>query len=480
MAIYSDLSKLGRVELPSGTKYALIDVDGRAIIAPNFSASASYSAGDHVIYGDNLYRAKASVSAGAWDSTKWDNVTVDSEIKRLESSIAGGIHYRGKTTTALYDGATTNPISISGSSYTAESGDLVIVDLANVATTYATATAYAAHVYIVNDGIYYITTSAITAGENTSITAIASKLDALTSDPEFLFDGAKWSLMGSIADGLGDLAFKDTASGSYVKPTGSGSVTINTYSPEKKKLSTTTITGTDGTVNASNITDVGSGTFATADAEATTVATAAGSATRVGNADVGDSVAVGTSLTGTTTFVTTAIKDASLTGTTTFNTDAIKSATLGGTTTFATSGITTTVDGDCLTFGSAGTGTVTISTASASTGTVGISTTASGSTDKGTVTLGTTNITPAKAVSNTSTTVLGVGGTTSIRGVSGTASAVTSVTYSAVTPAKVASSATTVATGGLETGTDLVTGITAGPTSATVTVGTTTDTVTVK
>ena len=266
MAIYSDLSKLGRVQLPPsggqsvGPIYALIDVDGRLMLAPKFSTESSYSIGDHVIYNDNLYRAKANVAAGAWSSSSWDNVTVDSEIKRLEGLIGGGIHYRGKTTTALYDGATTNPITIGGNSYTALSGDLVILDLANVASTYATATAYAIHTYIVNGGIYYITNAAITSSENTSITAIASKLDVIRSDPEFLFDGTHWNVLGSIADGLGDLAFKDSASGTYVKPTGSGSVTIKNYTPSTKKLSTTTITGTNGTVNASNITDVATGT----------------------------------------------------------------------------------------------------------------------------------------------------------------------------------------------------------------------------
>lgn len=54
MAVYADLSKLGRVQLPSGTVYALVDVDGRSMIAATYSTSASYDTGDYVIYGDNL------------------------------------------------------------------------------------------------------------------------------------------------------------------------------------------------------------------------------------------------------------------------------------------------------------------------------------------------------------------------------------------------------------------------------------------
>lgn len=389
--------------------------------------------------------------------------------------MSSGVHYRGKTTTALYDGATTNPISISGSSYTAESGDLVIVDLSSIAATYATGTAYSQYEYIVSGGIYYIVTSAITASENTSLTAIASKINVVSSDPEFLYDGSTWAALGSIADGLGDLAFQDTASGTYVKPTGSGTVSINTYTPSTKSLATTTITGTNGTVSASNITNVASSAFALAASSSTTVATA-GTATYVGNADVGDSVTVVTGLSDSTSFNTDAINSATLTGTTEFSVGAIKSASLNGTTTFATSGITTAVSGDCLTFSTASTGTVGIETDTADTGIVGISTTAASTAS---VSLSTTSITPAKAVSSTSTSIIPVGGTTSILGVSGTSNAVTGITYSTVSPAAAASSATTVATGSLETGSDIVVGLTSSTESATVTVGTTSDTVTV-
>jgi len=481
MAIYTDLSKLGRVQLPSGTQYALVDVDGRLMLAPSFSSESTYSTGDHVIHGDGLFRAKSDIqTAGEWNPANWDAVTVDSEIKRLESSIAGGVHYRGKTTTALYDGSTTNPITVGGSSYTAESGDLVILDVASVETAYAADTAYAAHTYLSNASRSYITKEAITAEENTSFAAIEGKLNAISSEPEFLFDGSAWSVLGPIADGLGELAFKDTATGTYIKPTGTGSVTIKNYTTTTGSLATTTITGTNGTVNASNITDVASSQFATADAESTTVAVSAASATLVGNADVGDEVDVGTSLTGTTTFVTDALKSAELEGTTTFNTDAIKSAALTGTKTFTTTGITTSVDGDCLTFAAASTGTVGISTTPATTATVSLSTESAGASEKGTVALGTSKIKPAKAVSASSTSITGVGGTTTIRGVSGTASAVTGVTYSQVTPAKVADASTTVATGTLGSGNDIVVGITAGTETAQVSVGTTTDNVTVK
>ena len=201
MAIYTNKSQLGRIKLPSGTEYALVDVDGRLMLAPNFSTEASYSIGDHVLYdgpqgavaGCNLYRFKVDHSAGEWNSQQVDLVTVDSEIKRLEGLIAGGIHYRGKTVTPLYDGATTNPISIGGTSYTAESGDMVILDLTSQSapvSAYAINTAYLANTYIKNDGIVYIVKEAITALENTNFRAIEEKLGALKNEPEFLFDGS--------------------------------------------------------------------------------------------------------------------------------------------------------------------------------------------------------------------------------------------------------------------------------------------------
>ena len=88
MAVYQNLSKLARVQLPNGAQpYALIDKDGRLIIASNFSTSGVYHEGDHVIYQDNLYRFKADHSAGAWNTNQVDAVTIDSEIRRLEGLI---------------------------------------------------------------------------------------------------------------------------------------------------------------------------------------------------------------------------------------------------------------------------------------------------------------------------------------------------------------------------------------------------------
>ena len=46
--------------------------------------------------------------------------------KNAISNLSGAMHFRGTTTTAITDGSTTNPIIISGDSYTAAAGDVVL------------------------------------------------------------------------------------------------------------------------------------------------------------------------------------------------------------------------------------------------------------------------------------------------------------------------------------------------------------------
>ena len=103
------------------------------------------------------------------------------------ASMSGAIRIKGVTTTALTDEATTNPIQIDGSSYTA----------------------------VANDAVFY-------------------------SKKEFVFDGTKWHEFGDMS-GLGSLATKDSASTTY-KP--AGTVSKPTFSGSE---STVTITASDNT-----------------------------------------------------------------------------------------------------------------------------------------------------------------------------------------------------------------------------------------
>lgn len=489
MSIYASLPKLGRIQLPSGTTYALTDADLRLMIAPAWAAGNSYKIGDYVRYdsapytpsgtdpfhaSDDFYKCIEANSDTTWTAAKWEKTTVADELLDIWGSITSAINYKGKTTTSLKDGATINPIIINGQAVTATPGDLVI----ETPPTYTASTVYTVGEYFTKDGVVYQVEQDFTSPASGDLPS-SDYWNIATSEPEFIFDGTTWSEFGAFNPaGLGDLAYKDSASGTYTKPTGSGSVSVPTVTANKQKLSTTTVTGVNGTVNASLVSYNASNqkTFATAAADTVEVALP-GETVKVGNADVGAAVGVGTALGGTTTFVTSAINSVTLGTDKTFNTDAIKSASLTGTTTFATSGITSSVSGDCLTFGTAGTGTVGITTASATTKTVSITT---GTAPTASVTLTTQNITPAKAVSNTSTVITPVGSSQVIRPVGGTADALTSLSITPVTPAKAAASATTVATGGLEAGDQIVSGVTIGTATATVTVGTTTDTITVR
>ena len=111
------------------------------------------------------------------NGTTYDIKDADSRerLDAIEAAIAGGVVYVGATTTALTDGATTNPIAITGKegSYTAEAGDLVSY-----------------------------------------------------GNKEFLFDGTYWHEIGDLT-GLGDLAWVDTATGTY---TPAGTVSQPTFS----------------------------------------------------------------------------------------------------------------------------------------------------------------------------------------------------------------------------------------------------------
>lgn len=130
----------------------------------------------------------------------------DAEARELIAEITNYTSYLGVTTTELVDGATTNPIMINGVSTVAENGN------------------------IANYG-----------------------------SKEFIFNGTNWNEFGDLS-GLGDLAFKDSATGSFTpvgtvsQPTFAGSSTTSTgtFTPEGSinvEMNTTTV---------NSITDVGS------------------------------------------------------------------------------------------------------------------------------------------------------------------------------------------------------------------------------
>lgn len=85
---------------------------------PNISASKIIVTPASGTEGHEGYKAAVTVA------DKFN--AVDGEISSLKSSVAGGVHFVGITTTALTDGSTTSTITINGKPHIATNGDVVI------------------------------------------------------------------------------------------------------------------------------------------------------------------------------------------------------------------------------------------------------------------------------------------------------------------------------------------------------------------
>lgn len=109
---------------------------------------------------------------------------------------SSGVHILGATTTPLTDGATTNPITVHGDSVTAKNGDI-----------------------------------------------------AIYQQQEFIFDGTYWNAFGDMS-GLGDLAYKDTATGTAITTAGTLPTLVYDSTNERFIFNTGTLP-TSGTVTVS-------------------------------------------------------------------------------------------------------------------------------------------------------------------------------------------------------------------------------------
>ena len=113
----------------------------------------------------------------------------DAYAREILETLSGYTRFLGVTTTALTDGATTNPITIGGSSVTAQSGDI-----------------------------------------------------ATYGSEEFIFNGTSWQAFGDLS-GLGALAFKDTASGNF---TPAGTVSKPTFTGSSSNVTVTIANNASG------------------------------------------------------------------------------------------------------------------------------------------------------------------------------------------------------------------------------------------
>lgn len=129
--------------------------------------------------------------------TLLDGTQVEIKDAVARQAIQGGTHFRGVTTTALTDGASTATIVIGGENYSAQNGDIVV-----------------------------------------------------NGNKEFIYasSDSKWHELGDVTN-LGALALKDSASGSYT-PAGSVSFTGSSTTSTGKFTPEGSVSFTGGTVNS--------------------------------------------------------------------------------------------------------------------------------------------------------------------------------------------------------------------------------------
>lgn len=165
----------------------------------------------------NSYISQVQVGSTTYDIK-------DAEARTLIAALEAYTDYLGVTTTALTDGATTNPVTINGEQVTAKTGN------------------------IVNYG-----------------------------SKEFIWNGSAWQEFGDLS-ALGELAYEDSAEGSYT-PAGTISGTAVSYSPTSATVNSITAVGTLPSLSVTGeVLSLDAGTLPTK-GEDTSVLTALGSAT---------------------------------------------------------------------------------------------------------------------------------------------------------------------------------------------------------
>ena len=160
--------------------------------------------------------------------TLLDGTQVEIKDAVARQAIQGGTHFRGVTTTALTDGASTSTIVIGGENYSAQNGDIVV-----------------------------------------------------NGNKEFIYADAdsKWHELGDVTN-LGALALKDSASGSYT-PAGSVSFTGSSTTSTGKFTPEGSVSFTGGTVNSTgSYTPAGSVSFTGGTVNSTGSYTPAGSVSK--------------------------------------------------------------------------------------------------------------------------------------------------------------------------------------------------------
>lgn len=255
------MADISKIKLPSGTEYTLKDAAARADILTNTAAIAQNA----------------------------------EDIAAIEASIASAIHFVGYTTTALTDGATTNPIVIGGKDYDAQPGDVAIyhdstknIDIEfildnqdpNTWNEFGTAGTLKAFAFV-DTGTVKVTTADSATFSNSSVSASATYTPAGSVDVQLSQTATNATLTreaytpaGSVSVSLTDTPTAATLTTADYTPEGSISVVLEDeaasatlatadYTPEGS-VSTPTITVTPSTTTVQVLDEDGSVTAGSA------------------------------------------------------------------------------------------------------------------------------------------------------------------------------------------------------------------------
>ena len=91
-ALWNDLHLKGNLKDNNGNTITIADIANKAALAPAYDSTATYAVGDVVVYDKKLYICSTAVeTAEAFDSTKWTEITVDSNYvdKTTAETITG-------------------------------------------------------------------------------------------------------------------------------------------------------------------------------------------------------------------------------------------------------------------------------------------------------------------------------------------------------------------------------------------------------
>lgn len=86
--VFYPLTSTDAVENGNNKKLSDILEDTINNMGDAFSEQASYEVGDYCIYQDVLYKFIAAKNAGAWDSTKVGQTTIEAELKSLFNQVS--------------------------------------------------------------------------------------------------------------------------------------------------------------------------------------------------------------------------------------------------------------------------------------------------------------------------------------------------------------------------------------------------------